>query len=110
MLPLAGAGRPQGEKGGKEGGASSKEKGNSSKGEGVDDDEDVYDLRCVLYHKGSNVHSGHIVAEVRVGVGSLVVVVAVFLMVAALSRGRGSRACFCLNCAKPSCSRLGTYL
>ena len=38
--------------------------GSSSRG-GDGDDEDVYDLRCVLYHKGSNVHSGHIVAEVR---------------------------------------------
>lgn len=35
-------------------------KGGFSKG----GDEFLYDLRCVLYHKGSNVHSGHIVVEV----------------------------------------------
>lgn len=71
------AGRPQGGKvkggrgggGAKGGGVLSKggaAQGGSSKG--GDGDEDVYDLRCVLYHKGSNVHSGHIVAEVKIGV------------------------------------------
>lgn len=28
--------------------------------------ESVYELGCVLYHKGSNVHSGHYIAEVGV--------------------------------------------
>lgn len=77
-----GVDRPQGDKGGqgrgaaKGGGVSSRggrgTQGSSSKGGGDggddnddDNDGDVYDLRCVLYHKGRNVHSGHIVAEVR---------------------------------------------
>lgn len=82
-LPCAGAGRPQGERGGKGGGAargagvSSKwggggAQGSSSRGGDDGKEEDVYDLRCVLYHKGSNVHSGHIVAEVRLSFRAMV--------------------------------------
>lgn len=29
--------------------------------------ESVYELGCVLYHKGNNVHSGHYIAEVGLG-------------------------------------------
>ncbi|CAM9717071.1 unnamed protein product, partial [Scytosiphon promiscuus] len=51
----------EGESGASVGGASvSPASGEKGRGE-----EFVYDLRCVLYHKGSNVHSGHIVAEVH---------------------------------------------
>lgn len=49
--------------GGERGKGVSPKRGKGSNGD--DDEEYVYELRCVLYHKGSNVHSGHIVAEVR---------------------------------------------
>lgn len=31
----------------------------------ADGEDSVYELACVLYHKGSSVHSGHYIAEVR---------------------------------------------